>query len=339
MVTIKDISKASGYSITTVSKALNDYTDIGKKTKEKILQIAKDMGYVPNAQARSLVMNKSWTIGVIFDEVTGIGLQHPLFSKILERFRSEVEKQGYDILLLSKNIGNKTYNSYLEHSRRKQLDGIIILRADFTTNEIVELLKSNTFIVSIDNQNDYSVNISSNNKQGVFSAIKYLYDLGHRKIAHIRGSLSSFVGRQRLEAYKDSLLKLGLEYKEDYVVSGGHFSREGGYNAMQRLIQLEDKPTAVFCAGDMLAIGAIKATKDSNLKCPEDYSIIGYDGIELGQLIEPTLTTVVQDTDRIASMSAVELLNMIQNKEKKLSGQTINVETKLVAGDSTKVLK
>lgn len=337
MVTIKDISKISGYSVTTVSKALNNYSDIGQKTKDKILKIAKDLGYVPNAQARSLVTNKSWTIGVIFDEMTGVGLQHPLFLKILEKFKAEVERQGYDVLLLSKNIGNKNYDSYLEHVRRKQLDAILILAADFESQEVIELIESDIFTVTFDNHNPYTLNVSSNNALGVRKAVKYLYDLGHRKIAHIRGTSSSFIGRERLEAFKDSMKAFGLEVREEYIESGGLFSLEGGYNAMERLMALSDQPTAVFCAGDMLSIGAIKAIKAKGKSCPEDYSIVGFDGLEIGQMIEPILTTVSQDIDKIGQLCAIEILSMIYNKTKKHSGETFHVDTKLIAGDSTKV--
>jgi LacI family transcriptional regulator len=113
LVTIKDISRVSGFSVTTVSKALNDYPDIATSTKKHIKKICDEMGYIPNAQAQGLVRKKSYTIGIIFEEITGVGLQHPLFSKILESFKNEVEKLGYDILFLSKSISNHNTGSCL----------------------------------------------------------------------------------------------------------------------------------------------------------------------------------------------------------------------------------
>ena len=138
MVTIKDISKKSGFSITTVSKALNDYSDISPKTKKLILGLANEMNYIPNSQARSLVTQKSYTIGIIFHENSGIGLQHPLFSKILESFKTEVERAGYDLLFLAHKTGGQM-GSYLQHSIRKQVEGIFVLCADFYSEELFEL--------------------------------------------------------------------------------------------------------------------------------------------------------------------------------------------------------
>ena len=149
MVTIKDISKKSGFSVTTVSKALNDYSDISFATKKKILDLSKEMGYIPNLSARSLVTQKSYTIGVIFEEITGVGLQHPLFSKILESFKTVCEQDGYDIMFLSKHTGGQN-GSYLQHSKRKQVEGIFVLCADFNSPEMLELYESDFPMLTID---------------------------------------------------------------------------------------------------------------------------------------------------------------------------------------------
>ena len=316
MVTIKDVSKKSGFSVTTVSKALNDYPDISAKTKKKILDLCDMMGYVPNLSARSLISKKSYTMGVIYEEKTGVGLQHPLFSRILKSFKDEVEKEGYDLLFLSKNI-MKRNDSYLQHTKRKQIDGVLVLCAEYDSDKMYEIYQSELPQVVIDFDTPDTLTVTSNNYSGVEKAIDYLYSLGHRKIAHICGGRKTYVGGQRIEQYEKSLAKYHIELREDFIVEGPEFSRQQGYNAMQKIIALDDRPTAVFCSSDTLAIGAIKAIQVAGLSVPEDFSIVGFDGIELGQLITPKLTTIKQDANQMGIIAAKNVLEMIKEDKKK----------------------
>lgn len=335
MVTIKDISKKSGFSVTTVSKALNNYSDISEKTKDKILQLALDMNYIPNSQARSLVTQKSYTIGIIFHEITGVGLQHPLFSKILESFKNEVESAGYDILFLAHKTGGQN-GSYLQHSLRKQVEGIFVLCADFFSDELFELYNSKLPVVMIDFEQEKICNITSNNDQAVYMAVKYLYDLGHRKIATIHGGRNTYIGGTRKKVFEDTLLSLGLEVRDDYLLEGEFFSKEDGFNAMQELLKLEDQPTAIFCASDMMAVGAMQAIQLAGKSVPEDYSIVGFDGIEVGQIISPKLTTIKQDTEKMGQIAASEILRMIEKKRRSNSGRSIVVDGQLLEGGTVK---
>ncbi len=338
MVTIKDVSKRSGYSITTVSKALNNYSDISQSTKKRILELCDEMGYVPNLSARSLVSKKSYTIGIIFEEITGIGLQHPLFSKILESFKSRVEANGYDLMFLSKNMGSR-HGGYLEHSRRKQVEAIFVLCSNFESPEIKKLYESDIPVCVIDYSYAHVSNVTSNNKRGVKHAVKHLSNLGHSKIAHIYGGLDLDIGRRRKEYFELAMRNLDLPVKEEYMVSGEYFSKENGYNAMNHLLELEDRPTAIFCASDMIAIGAIQAIKEANLKVPDDFSILGFDGIDLGQLISPRLSTIKQDTRKMGQIAATQILSMIEDKTHRQLRETITVDTTLLAGETTKVMK
>lgn len=336
MVTIKDVAKKSGFSITTVSKALNNYPDISDTTRKKILQLCDEMGYIPNLSARSLVTQKSYTIGVIFEEVTGVGLQHPLFSKILESFKNVVEANGYDIMFLSKNMG-KNNGSYLQHSKRKQVEGIIILCGDFEADNIKDLYGSDIPVIVIDYGYSKICNVTSNNKQGVDTAVKYFHKLGHTKVGQIYGGDYLYIGSLRKQYFLSSLEKYGLEIRDEWSVSGEFFSKEDGYNGMKRLLELDEMPTAVFCASDMLAIGAIQAIHEEGLVVPDDISIIGYDGIDLGQLITPRLTTIRQDTKKMGNIAANLILQMINEKNPRKFSSTMKVDTYLITGDTTDI--
>ena len=337
MVTIKDVAKQSGFSITTVSKALNNYSDISDTTKKMILELCDSMGYVPNLSARSLITQKSYTIGIIFEEVTGVGLQHPLFSKILESFKTTVEAQGFDIMFLSNSMGSKN-GSYLEHSKRKQIEGVLVLCGEFNSVEMNSLFDSDIPTILIDFQREGVSNVTSNNVQGVDQAVKYLHDLGHTKIADIHGGEYLSIGRIRKDAFEKSMKKYGLEINDKYQHSGEFFSKENGYEAMKRILELDEQPTAIFCAADMLAIGAIQAIKEAGKSVPEDYSIIGFDGIDIGQLISPRLTTIRQNSTKMGKIAASSILQMINDKNKRRMTETITVDTFLINGETTRFL-
>jgi len=338
MVTIKDVALKSGYSITTVSKALNDYSDISSNTKKLILDLCDEMGYIPNLSARSLVTQKSYTIGIIFEAVTGVGLEHPLFSKILESFKSKVEVEGYDIMFLSKNMG-KQNGSYLQHSKRKQVEAILVLCGEFDNPEMHDLYKSDIPILVIDFGFAGVLNVTSNNKSGVRQAVKYFKHLGHSSIANIHGGVKSYIGSQRKDFFVDAMNKYNLDINEDFIVSGEDFSKEDGFKAMNLILKLKEQPTAIFCASDMLAIGAIQAIKQAGKSVPDDYSIIGFDGIDVGQIISPRLTTIKQDTRKMGGLAATYILQMIQEKRKVNVGETFTVDTYLINGETTKVLR
>ena len=338
MVTIKDISKKSGFSVATVSKVLNNYTDISTNTRDAVLKLCDEMGYIPNSSARSLKTHRSYTIGIIFEEITNQGLQHPLFAKILESFKSAVEARGYDIMFLAKSMG-KQNGSYLQHSRRKQVDAVLVLCEDFNSEEMLELYESKIPIVTIDYFVKTAINITSNNNEGIWQGVSFLHSLGHSKIAHIYGDKTTFIGGTRKEAFENSMRKLGLHVPEEYLVSGEFFSKEDGYRAMQKILELEDQPTAIFCASDMLAIGALQAIREAGKRVPNDYSIIGFDGVDIGQLITPRLTTIRQDARKMGEIAARKILQLTETPEVINVGETVTVDTFLINGESTRVLK
>lgn len=336
MVTIKDVSRLSGFSVTTVSKALNNYPDIARKTKEHIKKICNEVGYVPNATAQSLVSKKSYTIGIVFEEITGVGLQHPLFSKILESFKSEVEKLGYDIMFLSNTGANGSSGSYYQHSIRKQIEAILVLCAEFNSEAMIELYKGPIPTLIIDFTNEKVLNVTSDNKIGMAQAVEYLTQLNHKKIGHIHGSLDTYIGELRYRSVREAMEAKRLTINEDYFVDGNFFSREDGINAMNRILAMKNPPTAIICASDMLAIGAISACNKNGKSVPEDFSIIGFDGINAGQLISPTLTTIKQNTEAMGKSAAKNIIKMINSKKQLSAGETIEVPTAVLVGETTR---
>lgn len=336
MVTIYDVAKKTGYSITTVSRALNNYSDVNEKTKKIIVKTAEEMGYFPNSFARSLTMKKSFTLGVIFVEDLGVGIKHPFFSAVIEGFKRRVEKFGYDLIFINRYIG-KEKKSYIDHAYYRGVDGVIVVCSNYDDPEVVKLIESSLPSVVLNVHSDKTNVVYSNNNHACELVIDHLYSLGHRNIAHIAGASDTFTGKERLNGYKLALDKYGIPLNESYIVDGGYFSYEGGYEAMNQLLTLEDVPTAIFAAGDIMALGALKAIKEAGLSVPEDISIVGFDDIDLAQHITPSLTTIRQNTELMGKKAADLLLNQINHKDDDYSAVILPVE--LMVRESTAKLK
>ncbi|MGM0523116.1 MAG: LacI family DNA-binding transcriptional regulator [Bacillota bacterium] len=312
-VTIYDIAKATGFSITTVSKVLNNYPDVGKKTREKILKTVDDMGYYPSSYARTLTTKKSYTLGVIYMESLGIGLKHSFFNAIIQSFKQVVELEGYDLLFIANKIGDEK-KSYLDHFKYRGVDGVVVFSSENDDDELEKVIESDLPSVIVDLDSTDTNVIYSDNYQGTEMALKYLLELGHTKIAHIAGHQNTFSGIERMKGFLKATKQLGIQIPPSYIVNGGFFSIEGGKEAMQQLLVLNDPPTAVFASSDTMAFGAMKAIREAGLRVPEDISIIGYDNVEWSDYIKPRLTTVKQDVDKIGADAARILMNSINGK-------------------------
>ncbi|RUT30586.1 LacI family transcriptional regulator [Paenibacillus zeisoli] len=312
MITIYDIARQTGYSPTTVSKVFNGYTDVSQKTRRIILDTAAELGYVPNANARSLTTKRSWTIGMLFVEPAGSGIRHPYFGGVIDGFKKVATSKGYDLMFISKDIGGRK-SGYLEHCKIRGVDGVIVILPDHADPYFHELLDSSIPMVMLDQKSASHSTVSSDNIQGGITAVEYLYSLGHHRIAHISGGLATFAGEKRHQGYQMALNKLGIAVKPEYIAEGPvDYSIESGYSAMQKLLELQELPTAVFAAGDNLAVGAIQAIRERGLRVPEDISIIGFDDIEMAQFLTPALTTIRQDTHLLGSRAADLLISNIE---------------------------
>ncbi|MHA0858071.1 LacI family DNA-binding transcriptional regulator [Paenibacillus sp. CMAA1364] len=331
MTTIYDIAKKTGYSPTTVSKVFNNYTDVREQTRKTILQAAKDLGYLPNAHARTLTTKKSWTIGVLFVESSGIGIQHPFFSAVINSFKQVAVSKGYALMFISKDVGGKE-SGYLENCKIRGVDGVVVILSDYGDPYFQELLDSDIPCVILDHETSQAHTLYSDNQEGSLLAVEYLHSLGHRRIAHISGGMNTFAGSSRAYGFEMAMKHLGMKIQESYIVHSSYYSIESGYVAMMELLDLQDPPTAVFVAGDHLALGAMRAAKERGLSIPQDLSIIGFDNIELSQYITPALTTIAQDTSLMGCEAAEMLIRSIDDPLHVLESRMLPV--RLIVRDS-----
>ena len=312
MTTINDIARMADVSKATVSKVINDYPGVNPKTKEKVLEVMRDNNYWPNATARSLSTNRSFTIG-IFDPSR---LNNFFFREVMEGIESLLGEKGFDILYFTnKNWGDTWVDfSFAEKSLNRNIDGVLMMgfgEVDFSQfNKLIQS-KIPTVFIDLMIEGKKTSYVTSDNISGAKKAIKYLYKMGHRDIGIIRGPSGFKPAEDRFKGFRETLTELDITYHPEWV-KADDYSEEAGYKKMKELLQLDEKPTAIFCE-DIFAVGAIQVLKENKLEVPDDISFIGFDDIELSR--HYGLTTIAQDKIKIGRKAAELLLKIIYKEE------------------------
>ena len=312
MVSMKDIAKRCNVSVATVSKALNGYSNIGKAKREEIQAVAKEMGYFPNSSARALKTNRSYDLGILFADNLHNGLTHDYFAAILNSFKVTAEAKGYDITFTSMSMVANRRMSYYEHCRYRGLDGVVIANIDFTTPEVLELVRSTLPVVTIDFVFDGRTAVVSDNVRGMRDLVEYAVRKGHRRIAYIHGDNNS-VTRDRLTGFYRTLEEHGIQVPDRYILESRYRDSDTTEQKMRQLLAMKDRPTCVFMPDDFSAVGGLSMIYGMGMKIPDDISVIGYDGIPMSRAMFPRLTTLRQDTEQIGRIAAQELTNLIEN--------------------------
>lgn len=328
-VTIKDIAKIANVSHTTVSRALNDSPFINVETKAKIMAIAKELNYVPNYSAKSLVLNRSYNIGLFFttiSEVTSSRFFYETVSGV-----SSVIKESYNPVVR----GIDDYKDFTLINKRS-FDGIILMSQSNSDNSFIYYLmekKIPLVVLNRDIDENSLVNILSSDKKGAFEAVSYLIQNGHKHIAIIEGKEGFNSTVERKNGFLDALIENKLQIKSEFMVAGD-YTIGSGYSAMKKLLALSKVPTAVFCSNDEMAVGAMKATFEAGLNVPVDISIMGFDGNQIGAYLTPALTTVRRPIIEVSRKGAEKLLHIIEGRNDKLSGEKIYINTELIERES-----
>jgi LacI family transcriptional regulator len=330
---IKDVAKAAGVSVATVSKVLNGYTTVNEKTKERVLQFVKEMRFHPNSAARSLVGRRSMTLGIFLTT----SLAHPFFTQILSGMEQALKTKGYDLIYLAQLSWSKDY-SFVRHCQSRNVEGVVVFGFQHENMNFDELIQSGipTVFIDLDVREGRTGYISSDNEAATERTVQYLSELNHNKISFLSGNKEAYASKHRLEGYRTGLKKTNLSYREDYVAEGD-FTRETGYLAMKTLLALTEPPTAVICCSDLSAIGALDAIHEAGLSVPEDISVIGFDDIEIASLVRPALTTVRQNMATIGRRS-IELLDELINDDTLPPPEEI-VPTQLVIRGTSAIAK
>ncbi len=336
MATLKEIAAVCGVSVASVSKALNDHRDISTETKERIRQVAKDLGYMPNAQAIALKTNRTYNLGVLFVDEAQSGLTHDYFANVLDHFKCTVEENGYDITFINANKKGRNDHTLLEHCKYRGFDGVVIACVDFSEPEVIELINSDIPLVTIDHLFHNRMAIMSDNVKGIQDLFTYVYQQGHRRIAYIHGK-DSAVTQSRLSSFYRIAEGYGVEIPDEYVREAAYRSTTIAKKATEELLDLPKPPTCIFYPDDFAAFGGFNAIRERNMRIPEDISIVGYDGIRVGRHMEPKLTTLQQDTERMGIEAAKTLISLIEKPKTTLVEQVM-IEGTVFVGQTVKRL-
>lgn len=333
MVSLKTIAEKCGVSTATVSKALNDQKDISEETKRRIKETAEELGYFPNAAARALKTNRSYNIGVLFEEEAGSGLTHEYFSGVLNGLKVQAEKQGYDITFINSCFENRKM-SYYEHCKYRNFAGVAIVCAnDFNDPDVVELMNRDLPVVTIDYVHHNCSAVSSNNIQGMEDLVKYIYEQGHRKIAYIHGQDISYVTKERLASFLRTMDELGLTVPDEYIRTADYLETKESARQTKDLLNLKNPPTCIIYPDDTSLIGGRNVIIEKGLQIPNDISVAGYDGTRMSQMLHPKLTTIRQNTDLIGREAAKRLIAAIEKPRTALVERVV-IEGSLIQGQS-----
>jgi LacI family transcriptional regulator len=287
---MKRIAAELGVSVTTISKVLNHHADIGPATRARVLARVEELGYRPNAVARSLTLRRTHTLGVIIPD-----LMHSFFVEVVAGLEAVASARGYGLLLCVSGEDPKKERAEIDVLRSRQVDGMVLASANATSNDALlrDIVAQGTALVMIDRDDHPQVRchrvLTDDVKVGAL-ATAHLLARGRKAIAHIAGPAIAHAKR-REEGYRAALREGGVRIRPDRIVQGG-FMEADGYRAMQTLLHRDPKIDGVFAVNDPSAIGAMKAIWDARLRVPDDIAVVGAGDVAYSDLIRVPLTTV-----------------------------------------------
>ncbi|GAB4515257.1 MAG: substrate-binding domain-containing protein [Anaerolineae bacterium] len=321
-VTIYDIARESGVSYSTVSRVLNGFEYVKDVTRERVLAAAERLGYVANLQARSLAGGKSNVIGLLVPKI-----DNSYITEIVAGIDDELANNDLNLMMYTTHRHSGKEKQFVNTILGSMTDGLLLL-VPLATGTYVQALRERQFPYVLIDQHDSeseSSEVLATNYQGAYEATSYLIQLGHQRIAFITGLVELYSTHERLAGYKAALRENGLSFYPEYVVRGDFWEIEA-YRATQELLALPNRPTAIFAANDLTAMGAMNALRDHHLSVPEDMSIIGFDDISSAALTNPRLTTVRQPLEQMGRSAVELLLEQIRNPERPKRRVTLATE-------------
>ena len=308
---MRTVSEMVGVSKATVSRALNNPEKVLPATRAKILQAIEESGYRPNEMARNFSSGKSFTVVVIVTDIT-----NQFYSRIIKGIEHEAQKLGYSVLLGDTNDEVKREQAYAEMLLTNRADGLIHLhhRFPFSSQSTPKAKRIPMVSICIPPSGPYQFpHVVIDNFAASREVANHLLSLGHTKIAAISGQDEGQLTKDRMGGLKRVLQENGIPFRDDWYIKS-LYSKSGGEEAALTLLEMEDRPTAMFCFNDDIAIGAMKAIKSHGLKVPEDISVVGFDNIEICEYLDPPLTTIDQPAVEMGARGMQILYRLMNDK-------------------------
>lgn len=333
-VTIKEVAKLAGVSASTVSRVISDSSKISEATKKTVREAMEELGYFPNAIARSLVNRSTNTIGIVMPESVESAMLNPFFPQVLRGISAAAHDQNYCLLLSTGTTEEDKVESLKEIITGGRVDGVILMYSSSVADEalnLIQKLKTLAIIIGKPLNQQGMLYVDNDNVEASYNVTTSLIKRGHKRIAFMSGSFRFVVFLDRLDGYAKALMDNQLEFNRQYITQC-EADRKLGYEKAKQLIELPDRPTAIVISDDVMAIGAIEAIKEKGLKIPEEIEIISFNNIPMAEICNPSITSVDIDAYTLgyeASRLLIEKIKGISDKEK------IIVPTKLFVRETT----
>ncbi|WP_125152818.1 LacI family DNA-binding transcriptional regulator [Clostridium rectalis] len=329
-VTMKDIAREANVSKTTVSMVINNRADnISEETKTRILDIAKELNYIPNSVARSLSTKKSETIGIILPDIT-----NPFFSEMARAIEDGANSLGYNVIFCNTDNEEEKEEKYTTLLISKLVDGVIFIAGGQSSKSVSILKDNNVPFVVVDRQikiDEDMYGIYCLNKQGVIKGVEYLLSRRKRKIVFVKGPEELEITKERFCGYKDIMNKYDI-YEDKYVFQS-NFTIEGGIKVTEDVIKKVPDVEAIFYSNDMMAYGGLKLLIRNGYNIPRDICIMGFDNIGFSKFFEPELTTISQPIYKMGRRACKLLIDLIKGEE--VREKQIYFDTALVIRNTT----
>jgi len=327
-MTIQHIAELAEVSRSTVSRVLNDHPSVRPEVRDRVLQVIGEQGYAPQAAARSLASKRTNTLGLLIPRSAAVIFSDPFFGQIIQGMTEASSKRGY-FMLLSMVTAEMERDFYMRVLRSRSVDGLLMVSSDIDDPILPLLIKDNLPLMMIGNHPYLNpVNwIDSENREGARTATNHLVGLGHRRIAAITGFLQMSSAIDRFNGYKQALLEANIPVTAE-LIEHGDYTQESGYLAMQKLLTVTPRPTAIFSANDMMAMGALRAIHEAGLRVPADIAIVGFDDIPMAPFANPPLTTMRQPIAEMGALAANTLIDQLENLAE--PGAHVRLPTRLV---------
>lgn len=328
MTTISDVAKVAGVSVATVSRVINGIANVSPETTAKVTKAIQELDYRPNLLGRNLRRTKSERILVLLPNIS-----NPFYSEIVKGIEDVANRNGYNIMLCNTDSDIKREKKYIKMLKTRLADGAILMASEISCEELTELAKEVSMVQCCEYKEGIPVfHVSIDNEKAAYKATKHLISLGHRKIAFIGANNQFLSSNLREKGYLRALSDEGIEPNPDYLCYGD-YSYKSGLRNMKKLLNLQERPTAVFCVSDVMAIGAIRLAMEENLKVPEELAVCGFDNIHFSWMFTPSVTTIAQPMYDLGCTAMDALIRIIEGK----SSEVIHyfLEYELIIRDST----
>ncbi|RUS46540.1 LacI family DNA-binding transcriptional regulator [Cohnella sp. AR92] len=333
-VTIKDVAKKAGVSPSTVSRVLSNHPRISRETTKKVKEIMEELGYHSNIMARSLVSNKTYTLGMILPRPAEELFQNQFFAESIRGITTQASRNGYDLLMTAGHSEQGELEAVTRLVKGRRVDGVILLQSR-KNDPIIQFLKKEAFpfiLIGHDREHEDILCVDNDNVQAAFDATQHLISQGHARIGFVSGPPNLTVSQDRLEGFRQAMDASGLRVQPEWIVEG-EFLQESGYRAMSFFMNLPERPTALVVVDDLVTFGVLRGLNELGFKVPDDLSLVSFNNIALAELSSPPLSSVDIGIYQLGYMASQQLIRFIQ--EDKPQQMSVIVPHRLIVRESS----